>query len=156
MDPCSQHWPSVLHPKYLLLQSPPASSLYLVHKQWCQSLHLQPLPPIFSYCSSSTSICMYLHTYSHISWTSGCVVQCPRDKKWRKKRWNNFRNKIHSWLAAPRLTSTVQGQPALPQRWPALDHISPDSSQQSMGQIPGRIRSVPWQAGRSTHRASAA
>lgn len=60
MVQCSQQWPSVLQPKYLLLRSPPASSLSAVHKPRCQTLHLQPLPPVFSCCSSS--VCM--HTYT--------------------------------------------------------------------------------------------
>lgn len=133
MDPYSQQWPSVLHPKYLLLQSPPASSLLLAHKQWCHSLHLQPLPPTFS-CCSFTSICMYLHTYSHnLLNLRVCGTAPKRQKSGERKDEITSGTRGHSWLAAPRLTSTAQGQPALSQRWPALDHISPHSSQQSRG-----------------------
>lgn len=40
-------------------------------------------------------ICRYTHTTT-ISWTSGYVAQCPRHKKWGKKRRSNFRRRHHS------------------------------------------------------------
>jgi len=59
---------------------------------------------------------------------------------------NNVRQG-YSRLAVPGLTSTEQGQPALPRRQPALDRLSPEST---AGSQEGRLSN--WWSGRSQSR----
>lgn len=131
MDPCSQQWPSVLHPSICYCRGHQPHPCY-----WYTSSNASHCT--FNHCLQFSAVALlphpYVCTYTHtptISWTSGSVAQCPRDKKWGKKRQNNFRNKrlfmthssqteqhsTRSASLAPEMGSTQPHQPTQLTAW---------------------------------------
>lgn len=92
-------------------------------------------------------ICMYLNIYPTISWTSGCVAHCSRDKKWGKKRWNNFGNKMPFMTCSSQTDQHSSGSASLASEMASTrSHQPRQFTVESTGQIPGRVGSGPYVA----------
>lgn len=101
-------------------------------------------------------VCTYTHTAT-IYWTSGCVAQCPRDKKQGKKRRNNFRNKspfmTHSSQTDQHSARSASLASEIASTW---SHQPRQPTAERTGQIPGRDGSIHDKVGDATHRGNAA